>query len=96
MIRCSKRLTSTSTLKKSSKITSKTQSRAPFRVGMIQVAKVKSSIEGFLDLLRRVKSKIGLQGEPTPALLMAPEIKSFTELSDEDKRRVFEEFKDKI
>lgn len=59
-------------------------------------ALVKSNIESFLDILRKVKEKTGIKGEPPTTLLLAPEVKAFSGFSDDDKRRVFGEFKDKI
>ena len=57
---------------------------------------VKSNIEAFIDILRRVKEKTGIKGEPPTTLLLAPEVKSFSGFTEDEKRRVFLEFKDKI
>jgi hypothetical protein len=57
---------------------------------------MKSSIDTFVGLLRDTKLKIGIRGEAPTTLLLAPEIKTFTALSEDDKRRILEEFKDKI
>jgi hypothetical protein len=57
---------------------------------------VKSQIDTFVEVLRNIKMKIGIKGEAPSTLLLAPEVKAFTALSEDDKRRVFEEFKDKV
>ena len=57
---------------------------------------MKTSIEAFIDLLIDIKRKVNMKGEPSPMLLLAPEVKAFSALSEEDKRKVFEEFKDKL